>query len=401
MAVPGGRAGGHRRRPDPGCEDDRRRQLAGTQVATGACGMTLELDDPQASAEEAGLRYVTDATPGIRRRRAGKGWPYVGPDGTPDRGRRPRRMDQPAGHPAGVDRRLDLSRSGAATSRRPAVMPAAGSSIATTRAGARFATRRSTAGSSSSHGPCRASGGGPSATSDGAGLPREKVLALVVRLLEETLIRVGNEEYARDNRSLRPVDPARPPRRRCAGETIRFTFRGKCGKDHEIELRDRRLARLVKQCQELPGPGAVPVPRRRRAPRRRDLGRRQRLPARDQRRRVHAPRTSGPGPARSLRRWRSRSSPRSTTTRGARRPWSGPSRTWRSSSGTRRRCAAPATSTPRSSSATSTGRWSRRCQRRARGVGRGAHALRAEEAAVLGLLQARLARERRSRRRAA
>ena len=109
--------------------------------------MTLELDDPQASAEEAGLRYVTDDDArASAARRAGKGFSYIGADGKritdPDRiawFKRP-------GHPAGMDRRLDLHRSSAATSRPPAATRGGASSIATTRAGARCATRRSTGG---------------------------------------------------------------------------------------------------------------------------------------------------------------------------------------------------------------------------------------------------------------
>jgi DNA topoisomerase IB len=84
------------------------------------------------------------------------------------------------------------------------------------------------------------------------GLPREKVLAVVVRLLEETLIRVGNDEYARENRSY-GLSTMRSRHVSVRGESIRFSFRGKAGKEHEVDVRDRRLARIVKQCQELPG----------------------------------------------------------------------------------------------------------------------------------------------------
>jgi DNA topoisomerase-1 len=84
------------------------------------------------------------------------------------------------------------------------------------------------------------------------GVPREKVLAAVVKLLEETSIRIGNEEYRRENGSVglttMNVDDAE-----VEGNTVRFEFVGKHGKEHEIELNDRRLARIVKQIQELPG----------------------------------------------------------------------------------------------------------------------------------------------------
>ena len=84
------------------------------------------------------------------------------------------------------------------------------------------------------------------------GLCREKVIGTVVQLLELTLIRIGNEEYARENKTYglttmqnRHVD--------VSGSTLRFHFRGKSGKEHEIDVKDRRLAAIVARCQELPG----------------------------------------------------------------------------------------------------------------------------------------------------
>lgn len=84
------------------------------------------------------------------------------------------------------------------------------------------------------------------------GLPREKVLAAVVRLLETTLIRVGNAEYARNNRSF-GLTTMRNGHVEIEGSTMRFRFRGKSGIRHAIDLSDRRLARVVLKCQELPG----------------------------------------------------------------------------------------------------------------------------------------------------
>src|SRR4051794_36066518 len=84
------------------------------------------------------------------------------------------------------------------------------------------------------------------------GFPREKVLATVVRLLETTLIRVGNEEYVRQNRSF-GLTTMRSRHVDVEGSTLRFEFKGKSGKRHSIELKDRRLARLVSRFQELPG----------------------------------------------------------------------------------------------------------------------------------------------------
>ena len=84
------------------------------------------------------------------------------------------------------------------------------------------------------------------------GLPKERVLAGIVKLLESTLIRVGNEEYARENKSfglttlrMKHVDQTR--------KGLQFKFRGKSGRFHEISIEDARLARLVRRCGELPG----------------------------------------------------------------------------------------------------------------------------------------------------
>jgi DNA topoisomerase I len=84
------------------------------------------------------------------------------------------------------------------------------------------------------------------------GLCREKILATVVRLLETTLIRVGNEEYARQNDSF-GLTTMRDRHVDVTGATLRFAFRGKSGITHAVDLTDRRLAKIVKQSQDLPG----------------------------------------------------------------------------------------------------------------------------------------------------
>ncbi len=84
------------------------------------------------------------------------------------------------------------------------------------------------------------------------GLPRSKVLATVVRLLEDTLIRVGNDEYARANKTY-GLTTMRDRHVDVQGSHIIFKFRGKHSIRHKIELTDRRLARIVKQCRDLPG----------------------------------------------------------------------------------------------------------------------------------------------------
>jgi DNA topoisomerase-1 len=84
------------------------------------------------------------------------------------------------------------------------------------------------------------------------GLPREKVLATVVWLLEKTLIRVGNDEYARENRSF-GLTTFRNRHVAVSGYTMRFEFRGKSGIQRSVSIVDRRIARIVQHCQTLPG----------------------------------------------------------------------------------------------------------------------------------------------------
>ncbi len=84
------------------------------------------------------------------------------------------------------------------------------------------------------------------------GLPRNKILATVVQLLERTFIRVGNEEYARENKSFglttmqdRHVD--------VTGSKVRFRFRGKSGRRHKVAMTDKRIAKTISKLQDLPG----------------------------------------------------------------------------------------------------------------------------------------------------
>ncbi len=84
------------------------------------------------------------------------------------------------------------------------------------------------------------------------GLPREKVLATVVRLLETTLIRVGNDEYAKTNKSY-GLTTMRDKHVKIEGSTVSFTFTGKSGVKHEISIKDRKLAQIVKRSRDLPG----------------------------------------------------------------------------------------------------------------------------------------------------
>jgi DNA topoisomerase-1 len=84
------------------------------------------------------------------------------------------------------------------------------------------------------------------------GLPREKVLATVVQLLERTFIRIGNEEYAKENKSF-GLTTLRNRHVDVKGEKLKFSFRGKSGVEHEVDVKDRRLAKIIRQLQELPG----------------------------------------------------------------------------------------------------------------------------------------------------
>ena len=84
------------------------------------------------------------------------------------------------------------------------------------------------------------------------GLPKEKVLAAVVQLLETTLIRVGNDHYAKKNSSF-GLTTLRDRHVNISGTKVKFEFRGKSGVDHEIELQDRKLAKVIGQCKEIPG----------------------------------------------------------------------------------------------------------------------------------------------------
>ena len=84
------------------------------------------------------------------------------------------------------------------------------------------------------------------------GLPREKILAAIVRLLEKSLIRIGNGDYARDNRSY-GLTTMQNRHAKVHGERLQFHFRGKSGKVHDIEVESETLARIVRKCQDLPG----------------------------------------------------------------------------------------------------------------------------------------------------
>ena len=207
--------------------------------------------DPVAAARAAGLRYVSDRQPGIRRRRAGKWFTYLGPDGRTIRDQATlRRMRSLAIPPAWTDVWICTSPNGN--------IQAVGSD-ARGRKQYRYHPKWRETRDESKYGRTLAFARAlpkirARVEEDLArpGLPKEKVVAAVVKLLESTFIRVGNEEYARTNRSY-GLTTMRNRHVRIDGSRVAFRFQGKSGQRHDIDLRDRRLARVVKRCQELPG----------------------------------------------------------------------------------------------------------------------------------------------------
>jgi len=207
--------------------------------------------DPVKSAKQAGLRYVSDAAPGIERRKSRAGFVYVAPDG--------RRVND-----AGTLRRI-----------RSLVIPPAWTDVwicADPRGHIQAVGRDQRGRKQYRYHPrwrevrdetkyakmisfVRALPNIRSRVNRDLakpGLPREKVLAAVVRLLETTLIRVGNEEYANSNNSY-GLTTLQDRHAKINGGRVRFRFRGKSGVQHEIDLEDPRLAKIVKKCQDLPG----------------------------------------------------------------------------------------------------------------------------------------------------
>ena len=210
-----------------------------------------DLDDPAEAARAAGLLYVTDAVPGLTRRRSGRGFTYLQPDGTRVRQRqRLMRIRRLAIPPAWTDVWICPSPRGhiQATGR-----------DAKGRKQYRYHERWREVRDETKYGRMIAFGEAlpairarVEADLGRPGIPREKVVATVVRLLDSSYIRVGNAEYARDNESF-GLTTMREEHVDVRGDRIRFTFKGKSGKDHEIDVHDRRVARIVRQIQDLPG----------------------------------------------------------------------------------------------------------------------------------------------------
>ena len=209
------------------------------------------VSDPALSAKSAGLRYVTDAKPGIARLRRGKAFRYTGPDGKAVKdaetlGRIKSLVIPPAwenvwicpsanGHLQATGRDAKGRKQSRYHPRWRAVrdetkyerMALFGAALPRIREQVQHDLGR-------------------------AELPREKVLATIVGLMERTFIRVGNEEYAKENDSY-GLTTMRNKHVSVSGSTIKFNFKGKSGVQHAINLTDRRLARIVKRSQDLPG----------------------------------------------------------------------------------------------------------------------------------------------------
>lgn len=207
--------------------------------------------DPIQSAKDAGLRYVSDLQPGILRKRSGRGFRYIGTDGAAVRdpetlarikslaippawtdvwicpnpkghlqatGRDSKRRKQSKYHPRWREVRDETKYE------RMALFGAVLPSI-------RERVERDLA------------------LPD---LPREKVLATIVRLMETTLIRVGNAEYAHSNHSY-GLTTMRGRHVHIKGSTVVFNFQGKSGVRHAIDMNDCRLAKIIRRCHDLPG----------------------------------------------------------------------------------------------------------------------------------------------------
>jgi len=227
-------------------------------AASGALGKSRKrpsaieiVTDPVESAKAAGLRYVSDGTPGIRRKRQGKGFRYVASDGS-------------AMHDPEVMRRI-----------RSLVIPPAWTNVwicanpnghlqatgrdARGRKQSRYHPRWREVRDETKYHRMMLFGTALPAIRKRVeqdltlpGLPREKVLAAIVRLLETTFIRVGNQEYAKENGSY-GLTTLRNKHVSVKGATVTFDFKGKSGIEHTIDLHDRRLAAIIKRCQDLPG----------------------------------------------------------------------------------------------------------------------------------------------------
>jgi DNA topoisomerase I len=207
--------------------------------------------DPRGAAQAAGLRYVSDARPGIRRTKVGKGFAYARPDGSRlTEANALNRIKALAIPPAWTD---------------VWICPFADGHIQATGRDAkgrkqyRYHPRFREVRESTKYEHVVAFANALPAIREKVrqdmelrGLPREKVLATVVHLLETTLIRVGNDDYAKQNNSY-GLTTLKNRHVAVDGSEVRFRFTGKSGKQWFLRVRDRRIAKIIRACQDLPG----------------------------------------------------------------------------------------------------------------------------------------------------
>jgi len=207
--------------------------------------------DPRDAADLAGLRYISDARPGISRRKSGRGFTYRKADG------------EKLADPRVLERIRTLAIPPAWTD--VWICPLADGHIQATGRDARgrkqykyherFREIRDSNKYEHVVSFARALPGIRAKVQEHLaqrGLPRQKVLATVVQLLESTLIRVGNDDYARSNKSY-GLTTLKNRHADVNGSEVRFRFTGKGGKQWSLKVKDRRIARIIRQCQELPG----------------------------------------------------------------------------------------------------------------------------------------------------
>jgi DNA topoisomerase-1 len=213
--------------------------------------VTAAVEESRQAAKTAGLRYVSDRSPGISRQRVGSRFRYVTPQGRTLRDKPElQRIRSLAIPPAWTDVWVCALANGhlQATGR-----------DARGRKQYRYHSRWRTVRDENKYGRILEFAAALPALRErtaedlaGPTLSRTKVVAAVVQMLEKTLIRVGNEEYARTNKSF-GLTTMQGNHAKVSGSTVRFRFRGKSGKFHDIAFTDARLARIVRRCQELPG----------------------------------------------------------------------------------------------------------------------------------------------------
>ena len=206
---------------------------------------------PEQAAEEAGLHYVHATDPGIGRERAGEGWRYFGPSGKPVTDEKTlARIAKLAIPPAYTDVWICKDARGH--------LQAVGKDARGRKQYRYHADFRAIRDANKFEHMLEFARALPTirVTIDKhmalRGMPREKVLATVVYLLETTLIRVGNDEYAKENASF-GLTTLRNRHVKIEGSELRFRFKGKSNKEWNLRLKDRRVAKLVKAAQELPG----------------------------------------------------------------------------------------------------------------------------------------------------